>query len=116
MLRIYHTEVLFIQETGKRLNDATWWCNPEQHSSGPEMQLPAKSNCWSGGDDKVSRQAESCKDFLTWRVSPLPMTGPTMPGMVAKVLVIDSRMPAYLQTQSCRFSKASQLQITKETI
>lgn len=25
------------------------------------------------------------------------MTGPTMPGMVAKVLVIPSRMPAYLQ-------------------
>lgn len=27
------------------------------------------------------------------------MTGPTMPGMVAKLLVIPRRMPAYLQTQ-----------------
>lgn len=27
------------------------------------------------------------------------MTGPTIPGMVAKVLVIERRMPAYLQTK-----------------
>lgn len=60
-------------------------------------------------------QAEACNDFLTWLVSPLPMTGPTMPGIVAKVLVIDKRMPAYLQTQiqHCRFSKESQLQVEK---
>lgn len=44
------------------------------------------------------------------------MTGPTMPGIVAKVLVIDKRMPAYLQTQiqRCRLSKESQLQVEKE--
>lgn len=31
------------------------------------------------------------------------MTGPTMPGMVAKVLVMERRMPAYLQTHTqCR--------------
>lgn len=37
------------------------------------------------------------------------MTGPTMPGIVAKVLVIDKRMPAYLQTQEqfhCKFKFA----------
>lgn len=28
------------------------------------------------------------------------MTGPTMPGMVAKVLVMERRMPAYLQTHT----------------
>lgn len=37
--------------------------------------------------------------FLTDLVSWLAMTGPTMPGMVAKVLVIPRRIPAYLQTQ-----------------
>lgn len=39
-------------------------------------------------------------EFLTWLVSSFAMTGPTMPGMVAKVLVIPRRMPAYLQTQA----------------
>lgn len=46
------------------------------------------------------------KEFLTCFVRCLAMTGPTMPGIVANVLVIDKRMPAYLQTQEqfyCKF-------------
>lgn len=38
---------------------------------------------------------------LTLCVRALAMTGPTMPGMVAKVLVIPSRIPAYLEKHAC---------------
>lgn len=49
--------------------------------------------------------------FLTCLVSSLAMTGPTMPGMVAKVFVIPRRIPAYLQTQKYARTAASQIHL-----
>lgn len=37
---------------------------------------------------------------LTFWVRPLAMTGPTMPGMVAKELVMPNIMPAYLEKET----------------
>lgn len=42
------------------------------------------------------RRVSKMKRILTFCVRALAMTGPTMPGMVAKVLVIPSSIPAYL--------------------
>lgn len=50
-----------------------------------------------GGVDYDFKSNSICTTILTFLVSALAMTGPTIPGIVAKELVMPNKMPAYLQ-------------------